>query len=524
MKQQEMAASSDSFPVTSTISGPVRGRREGRICVFRGIRYGAPPTGQDRFRPSKRPQPWTQVKDVFEFGAAAMQMRMGLADSAEPSALTAALAPILPQTSDRTTESEDCLFLNLWTPGVDEQKRPVMIWLHGGGFVAGSAAWPVYDGARLAEKGDVVVVSINHRLNVFGFLHLAELAGAEFLQSGNAGMSDILLAIWWVRDNIGRFGGDPANVTIFGESGGGLKVSTLLAMRSARGLVHKAIIQSGPGTRCLSREAATANARAILSELAVELPRDIAMLREIPAQALVKAAEAAQKKAAVVGRSLWLAPVLDDMTIAEHPFEPEATPLAARVPLLIGHTRDEGTFFVATDKRFGSFTADDASARARTMAGDKAPAVLAALKDASPHATPTAIVADLWTFTWAFAGSVAIAERKSAQAAPVYAYLLRWPTPVLGGVLGSTHALDVPLVFGNVDAARAFLGEGEDPDRLSDKMQAAWIAFARCGDPNTSELPTWPRYDLFTRATMIFDAECQVENDIFREVRHALSD
>jgi para-nitrobenzyl esterase len=518
-----MSTSDTELPIASTFSGKVRGKRESGVAVFRGIRYGAPPVGHDRFKPSKRPQPWAETVDAFGFGAAAMQMSMGLADAGEASPIKHALGPILPAPEDKTSENEDCLFLNVWTPGIDDKKRPVMIWLHGGGFAAGSAGWPVYDGAALARNGDLVVVSLNHRLNVFGYLYLGELAGPEFLQSGNAGMLDIMLAIWWVRDNIAHFGGDPGNVTVFGESGGGLKVSTLLAMRSARGLVHKAIIQSGPGVRCLSREAATENARAVLAEAGISLPADLEKLRRLPARALVEAATSAQKKAAAAGRQLWLAPVMDGVTMAGHPFDPVATPAAAKVPLMIGHTRDEGTFFIATDPKFGAFTREDVTARAEAVARGKAKALLDALDRVSSGATPTQRIADLQTMTWAFSGSVTIAERKSAQESPVYAYLLEWRTPVVGGALGATHALDLPLMFNNVESARVFVGSGDEPQRLADAMQSAWIAFARRGNPNCPSLPHWPPYNTSNRATMIFDTTCRVADDPLRDVRLALS-
>ena len=452
-----------------------------------------------------------------------MQMSMGLADASDPSPMKDALAPILPAPEDTTHQSEDCLFLNVWTPGCgDGKKRPVMVWLHGGGFAAGSASWPVYDGAALARNGDVVVVSINHRLNALGYLYLGDLAGVEYLQSGNAGMLDIMLAIWWVRDNIANFGGDPGNVTIFGESGGGLKVSTLLAMRSARGLVHKAIIQSGPGVRCLSRETATENARAILEQLKLSLPDDLQKLRILPAPTLIEAATEAQRKAAANGRQLWLAPVMDGVTMAGHPFDPVASPAAAKVPLLIGHTRDEGTFFIATDPKFGTFTRDDLAARAKSMAREKAGALIAALERNRLDANPNALIADVWTATWAFAGSVAIAERKCAQDAPVYTYMLEWQTPVLDGALGATHALDLPLMFNNVECARAFVGQGDEPQLLANRMQAAWIAFSRNGNPNCRELPDWPTYDRQNRATIMFNKNCRVENDPKAEVRKLL--
>jgi len=517
-----MTSSDSEFPIAATFSGPVRGKRENDLIVFRGIRYGAAPSGRDRFRPSRRPVPWREPFDAFEFGASAIQMPLGIAEFSGSSPISEALSPILPSADDKAHASEDCLFLNVWTPRLNGAKRPVMIWLHGGGFAAGSARWPVYDGATLAREGDIVVVSLHHRLNVFGFLYLGDLAGGQYLQSGNAGMLDIMLAIWWVRDNIAHFGGDPNNVTVFGESGGGLKVSTLLAMRSARGLVHKAIIQSGPGVRCLTRETATQNAKAILAELDLELPRDLEKLLDTPASDLASAAARAQEKARTAGRTLWLSPVVDAMTIGEHPFEPVATAMAAKIPLLIGHTRDEGTFFIASEKAFGSFTRDEARARAISMAGKKADALIAAAEHYRPAAAGTELLADVWTFTWAFSGTVTIAERKAAQEPPVFVYLLMWKTPVAGGVLGATHALDVPLVFGTIEAGRPLMGTGSAPAVLSARMRAAWIAFARTGIPSCPDLPDWPPYDQKRRATMIFDENCRVEDDPFRDVRTVL--
>ena len=514
----------EEFPVITTFNGPVRGRNEDGIAVFRGIRYGAPPVGPDRFKLSRRPHPWTEPADAFSFGASAMQMPMGLADTADPSPIKDALAPILPSPFDKTSENEDCLFLNIWTPGTgDGKKRPVMIWLHGGGFAAGSASWPVYDGAALARNGDLVVVSLNHRLNVFGFLYLGDIAGPEFVQSGNLGMLDIMLAIWWVRDNIANFGGDPGNVTIFGESGGGLKVSTLLGMRSARGLVHKAVVQSGPGVRCLSKEVATATAKEILKELELELPADIAKLRTLPAKELIAASVAVQRREQAAGRAFWLAPVMDSLTMASHPFDPVAASTAARVPLMIGHTKDEGTFFIATDPKFGKFTQDDLHERARSPKTSRSNAILKALSEAKPDASATELIADLFTANWAFSGSVTIAERKAEQEAAVYAYMLAWETPVADGVLRATHALDVPLVFGTIEAARPLVGSGEAPIHVSKQIQAAWIAFARTGNPNAEGLPEWPRYDSSRRATMMFDAESRVIDDPWSAVRAALS-
>lgn len=519
-----MASNENEHPILKTMLGPVRGTVEHGLTVFRGIRYGAAPTGANRFKPSRRPQAWSEPLDVFSFGASAMQMPMGLADIGEPSPLKKAIAPILPPPEDKATESEDCLFLNVWTPGLgDGKNRPVMVWLHGGGYSAGSASWPVYDAASLARDRDVVVVSVNHRLNVFGYLYLGELAGMEYAQSGNAGILDILLALLWVRDHAGAIGGDRNNITLFGESGGGMKVSVLLAMRATRTYIHKAIIQSGPSVRCLSRERATETAKSILAELGLTLPSDIKRLQDVPAADLVAAARRAQEKSAPGMRGVaWLSPVMDQFSMAAHPFDPVAPGLAAKIPLLIGHTKDEGTFFLLNDPKFGQFTEDDLKSRARAVAPGKADALIEALREARPGASPNTLMSGLLTATIMFAGSVTIAERKALQEAPVYAYRLDWGTPVAGGALGATHALDVPLVFDTVDGARAFVGDGPEPKALAAKMGAAWTAFARTGDPNVPQLPQWPRYDAETRATMLFDRECRIENDPDAAVRKVL--
>ena len=519
-----MASNENEHPILKTMLGPVRGTMEHGLAVFRGIRYGAAPSGAGRFKPSRRPPAWNEPVNAFSFGASAMQMPMGLADTGEPSPLKTAIAPILPPPEDKATESEDCLFLNVWTPGLgDGKNRPVMVWLHGGGYAAGSASWPVYDGATLARNGDVVVVSLNHRLNVFGYLYLGELAGMEYAQSGNAGMLDILLALLWVRDNAAAIGGDRNNITLFGESGGGMKVSTLLAMRATRTYIHKAIVQSGPMVRCLSRERATETAKAILAELALELPRDIKRLQELPADEIVAAARRAQEKRASGMRgAAWLSPVMDDFAMAAHPFDPVAPAQAAKIPLLIGHTKDEGTFFLLNEPKLGHFTEEDLKSRAQALAPGKADALVEALRNVRPGATANALMSDLLTATIMFAGSVTIAERKAAQEAPVYAYRLDWGTPVADGALRATHALDVPLVFDTVDSARAFVGNGSEPKTLAAKMGAAWTAFARTGDPNVPQLPHWPRYDTETRATMLFDRECRIENDPDAALRKVL--
>jgi para-nitrobenzyl esterase len=445
--------------------------------------------------------------EATDYGAPAIQS--GLAPGERRS------SPADPPAPDEPASSEDCLFLNVWTPGLDDARRPVMVWLHGGGFANGSGGAAMYDGAALARKGDLVTVTLNHRLNVFGYLHLGEAFGPEYAESGVAGMLDIVQALEWVRDNIAAFGGDPDNVTIFGESGGGWKVSLLMAMPRARGLFHKAIIQSGPGLTAKPVAEAAETARRLLGDLGVSTPEALAALpTETISYASVK----------VPGEVMRLySPVLDGTAIPRHPFEPDASPLNADVPVLIGTNKDENTLFLFSHPKFGSFTEADIAKQAKAAVGERAEALVAALRRAYPDYSDTHIHAAVGTASGMWGGSLKLAERKAAQGrAPVWMYLLAWETPVAKGRLKSPHAVEIPLVFDNVEKARNFVGRGEEPQRVSDQMSAAWLAFARTGDPNAAGLPPWPAYEPDRRATMVFNVESHVEDDPLPEVRKAL--
>jgi para-nitrobenzyl esterase len=485
----------------ATRNGPVRGYREAGLCVFRGLRYGAPPTGLSRFRPPARPAPWTEPADATAYGAPAIQS--GLAPGERRS------SPADPPAPEEPGSSEDCLFLNVWTPGLDAARRPVMVWLHGGGFANGSGGAAMYDGGALARKGDAVLVTVNHRLNVFGYLHLGELFGPDYAQSGVAGMLDIVQALEWVRDNIEAFGGDPGNVTIFGESGGGWKVSLLMAMPGARGLFHKAIVQSGPGLTGKSVAEATGTAKALLAELGVSTPEALAAL---------PTATISQASVRIAGEPMRLyTPVVDGTALPRHPFEPDASPLNADVPVLIGTNKDESTLFLFSHPRFGEFTEEDVAKQARTAAGDRADALVAALRRAYPDYNPTHLAAACQTAAGMWAGSIRLAERKAAQgAARVWMYMLTWETPVSRGRLRCPHALEIPLVFDNVEAARNFVGRGDEPQALADQMSDAWLAFARTGDPG------WPAYDAERRTTKLFDVESRLADDPLPDVRQVL--
>jgi para-nitrobenzyl esterase len=492
--------------VAPTSNGPVRGLYEDGLFVFKGLRYGAAPTGTRRFRPPQRPKPWREAIEATAYGAPAIQS--GLAPGERRT------SPGDPPAPDEPASSEDCLFLNLWSPGLDDRARPVMVWLHGGGFANGSGGASMYDGGALARKGDVVTVTVNHRLNVFGYLHLAEAFGPDYAQSGMAGMLDIVLALEWVRDNIAAFGGDPDNVTIFGESGGGWKVSILMAMPSAQGLFHRAVVQSGPGLTGKPAGEAAITARQLLDRLGVDSPQALA---EIPTETL------SRESVAIGGDVMRLyAPVVDGQALPRDPFCPDASPLAADVPLLIGVNKDETTLFMFNHPRFGEFTEEDVARHASKAVGDRAEDLVAALRTAFPDYSPTHLVAAVGTVTGMWANSITLAERKAAQRAPVWMYLLAWETPVARGRLRCPHALEIPLVFDNVEAARSFVGRGEAPQRLADQMSAAWLAFARTGDPNATCLPVWPPYDATRRATMVFDLESRVTQDPYAGVRRVL--
>ena len=500
-------ATVDFTAPVNTQNGAVRGYKDGALKVFKGLRYGAPPLCALRFKPPRKPKPWSHVADAVGLGSPALQA--GLA----PGERTGGRSAGDPPAPGEPGTSEDCLFLNVWTSGLDDAARPVMVWLHGGGFANGSGGAAMYDGAALARRGDVVLVTVNHRLNVFGYLHLGDLGGDP--SSGMAGMLDIVLALEWVHENIIRFGGDPANVTVFGESGGGWKVSLLQAMPAARGLFHKAIIQSGPGLRAIPRESATKTASTLLAALDIS-PGDLGRLETLPAETIQAAA------APIGGDRLMNAfsPCLDGLALPRDPFHPDATPLSADIPLMVGTNKDETTLFNLASPGFGTWTEVDLTERARAVFGDRADSVVEALREAYPDYSPTHLICAVQTVSMMWANSVTMAERKAERGgAPVFMYFLTWETPVARGALKSPHALEIPLVFDNIEAARNFMGRGDGPQRMADQMAPAWLAFARTGDPNTATLPVWPAYDARSRATMMFDLESQIVNDPLSKVR-----
>jgi para-nitrobenzyl esterase len=516
---QNLMGQDAKFVIAETAFGKIRGVDNNGIKVFKAIPYGANTAGSNRFMPPAEPADWSGIRDALEYGQSAPQ-RDPTAPPRPPGTLTIA-GENLP------AEGEDCLVLNVWTPAVGRsadsgRKRPVMFWCHGGGFANGSGSSPDNDGTNLARRGDVVVVTINHRLNVLGFANLSEFS-TDFTASGDAGMLDIVQALKWVRANISQFGGDPNTVTIFGQSGGGRKVETLLAMPSAKGLFHRAIVESGAAVKVVDREVAVRNSEQLLAKLGIE-KKNVRALQKLPVEKIMAAYFAVMNDNPDVDPSFGgFSPTVDGKILPQHPFYPNASPVSADVPVMIGNTRTEMTLLSLNDP--SAFSLNDADMRKRVtdLLGERAPAMIDLYRKLNSGASPSDIYFLIASDARYGAPTMIAAQRRAALGkAPVYLYYFTWETPVLGGRLKSPHTMEIPFAFDNVKISARMTGGGADAMALADKVSDAWIAFARTGDPNTPKLPHWPAYDAKDRATMVINNISKVVNDPLREQRLAM--
>ncbi len=509
-------------------SGRIRGGHSRGALAFKGIPYAGSVSGKNRFKAPPPVVPWTGVRDATRLGPPALQSPGTTYGEHEPAC------------------SEDCLVLNVWTPSVrDGGKRPVMVYCHGGGFTTGSGGQNIQDGSHLANLYDVVVVAMNHRLGLFGYLYLGDLGDAEYTTSGNQGMLDIVAALAWVKENIAAFGGDPGNVFLFGESGGGAKTSTLMAMPAAHGLFHRAGTQSGPMLRGLSKEVATEATKRVLAGLGI-LPSDVRKLAHVPAEKLLAIQLAAGKNEGplTVATRQWAAdhasppkgmaagfgndqpgrwkPVTDGTVLPRDPFDPDATPLSADIPLLIGNMHDEATFFERDHPQF--FHVDEAGLTELVgkRLGDRAERVLAVYRQAMPNATPVERAVAIETALIFGNDTVTQADRKSQQPAPVYRYRYEFQSnvPIKGTdwTLRAGHASDIPMVFANYEILD-LQGNASGLADTSKAMSGFFASFARNGVPAAAGQSAWPLYSTRERKVMILNSRCHVENDPDSDIR-----
>ncbi len=458
-------------------AGDFVGTIEGGVHAFRGIRYSR----AERFR---APVPVAQPGQIVR---------------------AQAYGPVCPQKGSYGPQSEDCLFLNIWSADPRRSgNKPVMLYIHGGAYSNGSVTDPLNDGQALAARGDVVVVTVNHRLNAFGYLYLARL-DPRFPDSGNAGQLDLILALRWVRDNIAAFGGDPNRVMVFGQSGGGAKIATMMAMPAAKGLFHRAATMSGQQVTASGPLNATARAKAYLAKLGGDVTT-------LPTGKLVEALDAIDP---ILGGGVYFGPVLDMTWLTRHPFWPDAAPQGLRIPMMLGNTHDETRAFIGLNSaKVQGLTWDNVAERmAPELRIDILPEwVVAQYRAHFPTWSPLDVFYGATTAGRSWRGQVIEAEERARADAPGFVYQVDYGSRVEPR-RGAFHTMDIPLVFGTLAARGSETGTGADAQSASKAMQDSFVAFARTGDPNHAGLPRWPKYGLDTRATMIFDVRARVEND-----------
>lgn len=495
---------SELFPVVETAHGRLRGLVSGGIAVFKGVRYGADTAGANRFMPPQPVARWAGVRDATGYGNHAPQM---------PADRRRAYADLILYDLQPGGMGEDCLVMNIWTPSASASasgagKRPVMVHLHGGGYYAGSGNSPQFDGEMLARFGDAVVVTLNHRLGSFGFLDLSEIGGARYAQSGAVGMLDIVAALGWIRENIAAFGGDASRVLVFGQSGGGLKTSTLMAMPSARGLFHRAGVMSGSALRVTPPDDSRKAAREFVAALGIATGAGqdpLRQLQALPMHVLLAAQVTMEEADRARGEApRAFSPVLDGTAIPRHPFDPDAPALSADVPMVVGTVLDERAY------RMVNFNLDEAGllkfAEGRVGAGEEARRMVAMYRDEDPGASPYVLQARIDTdMTFRRAAQVQAGRKAVAGGAPVYTYLWKIPSPAYGGRYGAPHGTDIgPSLH---DIRHGLNGPSAESVRLADQMAGAWVAFAATGSPDNPRTPAWPAYTLPRRSTLVFEGD-----------------
>ena len=512
----------DNIAIAETQYGKVKGYILRGIYYFLGIPYGADTSGANRFMPPQKPNPWTDIFPAVWWGNSAPQI------------MERRYANVYSSWADHWNYddvSEDCLRLNVFTPALnDGKKRPVMVWLHGGGFTNGNGIeQDGYNGENLARKGDIVFVSVNHRLGPLGFTNLAGVGGEKFAASGNVGMLDLVAALEWVRDNIANFGGDPGNVTIMGQSGGGAKVTTLTAMPAAKGLIHKAVVLSGAGTKSGEKEYSEKLGAYVLKEAGLTV-NQIDKMQEIPWLEYImianRASSALSKESgpAPAGLRRGFNPVVDGFYLPQHPYFPDASPSAAGVPMLICSTMNEQSPS-RTDASLENITLDEVKERVKQRAGfgagfgDKAGEVVEAYAKAFPGKRPIEI--------WSMASSnrqgvVSLADAKVKQPTPLYVAWFCWQPPLFDNRMRAFHCSDICFWYYNTDLMLTHTGGGVRPRKLSEKMSGALLQFMRTGDPDGGGLPAWSKYTTENGEVMVLDDIPEVKNDPDREARKAL--
>ena len=512
---------SDTKPIVETAIGRIRGYVRNGIYAFKAIPYGADTAGANRFMPPQKPTPWTGIRACLYHGLVSPQGPRGGWKNNEESWLFS---------WDDGSPSEDCLNLNVWTPGLDNAKRPVMVWLHGGGFSAGSATeLPSYDGENLAHRG-AVLVSVTHRLNVFGYLNLAAY-GERYATSGNAGMLDIVAALEWVRDNIAQFGGDPGRVTIFGQSGGGGKVTTLMAMPSAKGLFHRAIVESGSLLTCATMESSGTLADKLLKQLNLS-SSDLDKLQQMPYEDLSKAATAVtamrMPASGVIdfrhmrGLLGW-SPVAGNAALPNQPFDPAAPEITSSVPMIVGNTLNEFINGINKPDAF-SMTADELTENVSKLWKDNAGTVIGTFRKSFPNANNFQLWSVIGTSTVRSSALEQCRRKTALKAAPAYSYRFDWQPPVLEGRPMAFHCSELAFVFDNAARCENMTGNGAAAHALAAKMSEAWIHFAATGDPNHAGIPHWKPFDPSTNGTMVFDDECAFREHLDDECQKVINE